>query len=145
MLTKFDQTLGNKGYLRKIQSQACFFIRCVVSGRSRGVYRDFRVSRFIFRFEHKATWQLNRLNVWLQAGSRLQQSVRSAKSSLDPQHQDSTIKTYLPLLFIHPPWKRHVSDFFSPKMFLSKMLKAADHPMLMGRGGRMVTIRLWWF
>ena len=23
-------------------------------------------------------------------------------------------------------------------MFLSKMLKAADHPMLMGKGGRMV-------
>ena len=24
-------------------------------------------------------------------------------------------------------------------MFLSKMLKAADHPMLMGKGGRMVS------
>ena len=25
-------------------------------------------------------------------------------------------------------------------MFLSKMLKAADHPMLMGKGGRMVKL-----
>ena len=27
-------------------------------------------------------------------------------------------------------------------MFLSKMLKAADHPMLMGKGGRMVNKRI---
>ena len=53
MLTKSDQTLGNKGYFEEMKSYQC---RCVVTGRSRGVYRDFRVSRFIFRFEESSLW-----------------------------------------------------------------------------------------
>ena len=77
-------------------------------------------------------------SLFFQTRSRLQQSVRSPKSSLDPQHQNSTLITGTLLSPCSPDFQGSAL-FQIFKMFLSKMLKAADHPMLMGKGGRMVS------
>ena len=75
---------------------------------------------------------------FFQTRSRLQQSVRSTKSSLDPQHQNPTLITGTLLSPVSSDFQGSAL-FQIFKMFLSKMLKAADHPMLMGKGGRMVS------
>ena len=77
-------------------------------------------------------------SLFFQTRSRLQQSVRSPKSSLDPQHQNPTLITGTLLSPCSPDFQGSAL-FQIFKMFLSKMLKAADHPMLMGKGGRMVS------
>ena len=77
-------------------------------------------------------------SLFFQTRSRLQQSVRSPKSSLDPQHQNPALITGTLLSPCSPDFQGSAL-FQIFKMFLSKMLKAADHPMLMGKGGRMVS------
>lgn len=86
----------------------------------------------------KSSIKLFAIYYFFQARSRLQQSVRSPKSSLDPQHQNPTLITGTLLSPVSSDFQGSAL-FQIFKMFLSKMLKAADHPMLMGKGGRMVS------